>query len=234
MIGIVIPAHNEEALIGLCLAHAKACSRHPQLEGERVEIVVVADNCTDGTASLALRFGAIVLPIQAQNVGSARAAGADLMLAHGARWLAFTDADTLVSADWLAQQINLKSEVVCGTVEVSDWSPHGSNAQFLAQHFADSYNDADDHRHVHGANMGVSAAAYRRAGGFQPLACSEDVALVAALERTGAVINWSSLPRVCTSARKIARAPGGFADALLHAVQVGQSRTTAGSAICAG
>ncbi|RZL59633.1 glycosyltransferase [Variovorax ginsengisoli] len=218
MIGIVIPAHNEAALIGACLVHARACAHDPQLRGESVEIVVVADDCNDATVTTALNVGVIVLHIQARNVGLARAAGAELMLSRGARWLAFTDADTLVSSDWLSQQLSLDSDAVCGTVEVTDWTPHGNDAPFLARHFAISYQDADDHRHVHGANMGVSADAYRRAGGFQALASSEDVALVAALERSGASISWSARPRVCTSARKIARAPAGFAEALRHAV----------------
>ena len=47
-------------------------------------------------------------------------------------------------------------------------------------------------------------------GGFAPLASSEDVALVQALEDVGASIAWSAAPRVVTSARRQFRAPGGF------------------------
>ena len=50
------------------------------------------------------------------------------------------------------------------------------------------------------------------------VSCSEDVELVSALEACGARIAWSCRPRVTTSARRLARAPGGFADALLKAV----------------
>jgi thymidine phosphorylase len=71
---------------------------------------------------------------------------------------------------------------------------------------------------VHGANLGVSAEAYLRAGGFQALACSEDVALVEALKASGARIAWSAAPRVTTSARTNARARGGFGDTLLAVV----------------
>src|SRR5690606_39684918 len=46
----------------------------------------------------------------------------------------------------------------------------------------------DGHPHVHGANLGVSAAAYRAVGGFPPLAAHEDQALVAALARDGFVL----------------------------------------------
>lgn len=218
MIGIVIPAHNEQELIEDCVAHARACMHSQGLFAEPVEVVVVADACTDDTSILATRAGALCLPVQARNVGVARSAGAELMLARGARWLAFTDADTLVSPDWLADQLALDADAVCGTVEVSDWSPHEEHAQLLSRHFAETYCDADDHRHIHGANLGISAEAYRRAGGFRPFASSEDVELVASLERIGAKISWSARPRVCTSARRVARAPGGFADALIQAV----------------
>lgn len=218
MIGIVIPAHNEEELIEDCVVRARACTHSQGLLAEPVEVVVVADACTDDTALLAARAGALVLPIHARNVGAARAAGAELMLARGARWLAFTDADTLVSRDWLADQLALDADAVCGTVEVSDWTPQAEHAELLSFHFAETYRDADDHRHIHGANLGISSEAYRRAGGFRPLACSEDVDLVASLERIGAKISWSARPRVYTSARRVARAPGGFADALIQAV----------------
>lgn len=218
MIGIAVPAHNEEACIRSCLRALGHAARHPDLTGEAVEIVVVLDECSDATAVYAQACGAVTLSIRARNVGMARAVGAQALLERGARWLAFTDADTMVSSSWLVDQLSLGSDVVCGTVGVADWAPHGENAPLLAEHFRRTYTDDEDHSHVHGANLGVSAAAYRRAGGFEYLACSEDVALVNALIASGARVAWSAKPRVVTSARKDARAAGGFADALIHAV----------------
>ncbi|MDM0009473.1 glycosyltransferase family 2 protein [Variovorax sp. J22G73] len=218
MIGIVIPAHNEEQVIRICLAAVSRAAQHPSLTGEPVETVVVLDDCTDATCVEAGAAGAMTLSIRARNVGMARAAGAQAMLARGARWLAFTDADTVVSEAWLANQLELQADVVCGTVCIQDWSPHGANAELLESHFKETYFDRDDHRHVHGANLGVSAEAYRAVGGFRHLACGEDEALVAALVAAGRHVAWSSLPRVVTSARVHARAPGGFAGALLNAV----------------
>ena len=81
------------------------------------------------------------------------------------------------------------------------------------------------------ANLGVSAAAYLAAGGFEAVPCHEDVLLVQALERTGARFAWSALPRVFTSARTDARARGGFGDTLLRVLdeaQVVAARTSAG------
>ncbi|MGJ7504573.1 glycosyltransferase [Variovorax sp. ZT5P49] len=218
MLGIVIPAHNEEQLIRGCLSSVRIASQHPALMGEPVETIVALDDCTDATGILASSCGAMTVTIRARNVGMARAVGAKALLARGARWLAFTDADTLVSEDWLAAQLSLQTDVVCGTVSVLDWSPHGSHAALLQTHFQETYFDCESHRHVHGANLGVSAAAYLRVGGFRHLACSEDVALVNALVDADCSVSWSSLPRVVTSARTDARARGGFAGALLNAV----------------
>jgi glycosyltransferase involved in cell wall biosynthesis len=218
MICIVIPAHNEEQVIGETVRAARLAASDARLGGERVEIVVVLDGCTDATSVHATRAGARTVSIRARNVGVARAVGAEAGLAMGARWLAFTDADTQVSASWLVDQLVLDADAVCGCVGIQDWSSHGLHAGWLRAHFLRTYSDADGHRHIHGANLGVSAFAYRRAGGFRHLACNEDVELVRALERSGARIAWSAKPRVVTSARREGRARGGFADALVNAI----------------
>lgn len=212
MIGVIVPAHNEEALLGRCLAALVEAARHEGLAGEAVRIVVALDDCTDRSAHIARDYGAQTLALDARNVGVARAAGADLLLAQGARWLAFTDADSEVSPGWLVAQLAQRADAVCGSVMVDDWSEHPDSVR---DYFRKTYVDADGHRHVHGANLGVSADAYRRAGGFAPLACSEDVALVDQLIVTGARVAWSAAPRVTTSARPTARARGGFGDTLL-------------------
>ncbi|MBC7549227.1 MAG: glycosyltransferase family 2 protein [Polaromonas sp.] len=207
MIGVVIPAHNEQTLIAACVDSIHQAARCSQLQGEDVQIVVVLDHCHDLTGELARQHGALTLPINDQNVGMARAAGAELMVSQGARWLAFTDADSVVSPQWLSSQLALKCDAVCGTVSVSEWAGYGER---MRRHFEATYTDADDHRHIHGANLGVNTAAYLLAGGFQPLRSSEDVALVARLIDVGASVAWSASPRVVTSARKTFRAPGGF------------------------
>ena len=223
MIGVVVPAHNEEGCLDACLHALRRCATHPALNREAVVIQVVLDDCSDASLAIAKWYsGAFqgtvsvgLLQVAARNVGAARGAGANLLLARGARWLAFTDADSRVGPGWLAAQLGLGADAVCGSVAVDDWSPHAHQANHMRDHFARTYNDADGHRHIHGANLGVSAAAYRAAGGFPPLTCSEDVALVEALQRNGARIAWSAAPRVITSARRDARARGGFGDTLL-------------------
>ena len=218
MIGIVIPAHNEQDTIFQCVSAVFEATRSPRLQDESALVLVVTDACTDATSLEAMRAGATLVEVNVRNVGMARSAGAQAALGRGARWLAFTDADTLVSPDWLAEQLALDADAVCGTVGIEDWTSHEAHAGVLRSHFAQTYFDADAHRHIHGANLGVSADAYLRAGGFPELACSEDVALVHALEASGARIAWSARPRVVTSARRVARARGGFGDALLFAL----------------
>jgi glycosyltransferase involved in cell wall biosynthesis len=211
MIGAIVPAHNEEALLGCCLAALALAATHVALAGETVRIVVVLDACTDRSEAIAYAAGVEVVTVAACNVGVARAAGAARLLADGARWLAFTDADSRVSPDWLAVQLSLGVEVVCGTVCVDDWHAHPPSVR---ETFARAYQDADGHRHVHGANLGVCAAAYQRAGGFPPFQCREDVALVERLVAIGARVAWSAAPRVVTSARIESRVRGGFSDTL--------------------
>ena len=225
MIAAIVPAHNEADYIGACVHSLNSASRSSRLNGESVLVVVVLDDCVDATGAIAREAGAIALSVQARNVGAARAAGAEFALDAGARWLAFTDADSVVAPEWLVDQLDLHSDAVCGTVAVRDWGAYGEQMQ---RHYERTYTDADGHRHIHGANLGVSAAAYCRAGGFKPLTSSEDVALVEALRNTGARIAWSARPRVETSARKTFRAPLGFGATLLRIDQESRVVVTPG------
>ena len=219
MIGIVVPAHNEEKFISTCLESVLDAAAHPDLDGESVEIIVVLDACTDQTGRLARELGVTTLDIGARNVGLARQLGACAAIASGARWIAFTDADCVVASDWLLAQLSLKADAVCGTVAVNDWGVYGERMQ---HHFALTYNDKDGHGHIHGANLGVSAAAYNASGGFAGLETSEDVALVQALRISGANIAWSNAPRVVTSVRQDFKAPLGFGAELAKIESLGK------------
>lgn len=215
MIGVIVPAHNEEKYLRHCLDAISIAASHADLNGEKVGVVIVLDDCNDSSDDIVQHYPFDVIAIHAKNVGIARAIGAAHMVASGARWLAFTDADTQVSPTWLVNQLALNKDLVCGSVEVRDWSPHGEYSKLLQNQFQQHYVDADDHRHIHGANLGVSTSAYLSVGGFQALKCSEDVALVEALIANGVEVAWTASPRVYTSARTDARAKGGFGDHLL-------------------
>jgi len=216
--GVVVPAHNEEALLPACLA---ALRRAARTVSTPVHVLVVADTCTDKTAATAQACGARVISISARNVGAARAAGMTELLrltapSDPARvWLATTDADTTVPPGWLRRQLRYADrgwDVVLGTVEVADWDghpPHVPAAFDALYEFG-----AGPHPHVHGANLGLRASAYLAAGGFRPLRTAEDHALLAAATEAGCPVVQASDITVQTSARRQARAPRGFSHLL--------------------
>jgi glycosyltransferase involved in cell wall biosynthesis len=213
LIAAIVPAHNEEALVGDCVRSLVTAARCPALLGETVVVLVVLDACTDQTEAAAQRAGAETISLNARNVGATRAFGAQWAIKRQARWLAFTDADTVVTPSWISAQLSQRSDAVCGTVAVSDWGSYGER---MRRHYDATYTDADGHSHIHGANLGVSSQAYLAAGGFPSVTSSEDVALVSALQRIGASVAWSAAPRVFTSARRAFRAPLGFGATLLQ------------------
>jgi glycosyltransferase involved in cell wall biosynthesis len=210
MIGVVIPAHNEEAWLAQCLESVLIAAAHPLL-AEPVEILVVLDSCTDDSAQVAHEMGIKTLVTDGRNVGEARCAGAAALIAAGARWLAFTDADTVVAPHWLVRQLDFQADAVCGTVSVDSWAEHPVHVQ---TRYESLYQAVEGHRHIHGANLGVCSMAYQRAGGFRPLPAHEDVHLVRDLERAGARIVWTATNSVVTSARKHSRCREGFGDYL--------------------
>jgi glycosyltransferase involved in cell wall biosynthesis len=214
-VGVVVPAHDEEELLPACLAALRRAIG--RLGGRPVQLVVVADACGDRTAERARRGGASVVEIGARRVGVARAAGFAQVLSRtrhcdpAAVWLASTDADTLVPPGWLSRQLRYAYQgwdAVVGTVTVSDWSGHPPHVSDLFTALYD--HGAGPHPHVHGANLGMTAAAYLAAGGFSGLRTAEDHALVDALGAAGQKILRTTDITVVTSARHHARAPEGF------------------------
>lgn len=224
--GVIVPAHNEQSLLPDCLRALHTAAARAAVP---TRIVVVADACTDDTAGLARAAGAHVVTIQARNVGVARAAGAESLLRRLAAaepdglWLATTDADTIVPADWLARQVDYADQgydVVLGTVGVSAWDEHPPHvpAAFAARYAF----GAGPHPHVHGANFGIRASAYQLAGGFRPLSSGEDHALRSAAVGSGCRVVHATDIEVITSARRQARASRGFGD-LLNRLAAGEA-----------
>jgi len=215
LVGVVVPAHNEEDLLPACLASLRRAAR--ELPRTPVRLVVVADACQDRTAQVARRGGAAVVSIRARSVGPARAAGVRAVLRHAGYldpadvWLATTDADTVVPAGWLRQQVRYAGQgwdAVAGTIRVADWAGYPPAVRSLFRQRYDA--GTGPHPHVHGANLGFRGSAYLRAGGFPDVPTAEDRALVAALAATGSRVHRTRALAVTTSARREARAPHGF------------------------
>lgn len=221
---VVIPAHNERAKLPDCLRAvltAALCAPVP------VTVVVVLDDCDDGSDELAGEYGPDVhfVSVEAHNVGAARAVGfgyARSLFGEAGCWYATTDADSRVDPDWLVHQLNVGADMVLGVVRVTDWRLHGSDVvdRYLLSYHADPITGENEHEHVHGANMGFCARAYWRVGGFRALASGEDFDLAERFEAAGYRIHRDTDLSVITSARTRARAPHGFAH---HLRQLGRS-----------
>jgi glycosyltransferase involved in cell wall biosynthesis len=209
MIGVVIPVHDEDKILGDCLDAVRRAAMDSLLDAEPVEVVVVLDACTDRSAAIAIQRKAQIVSLQARCVGAARSLGASLALDNGARWIAFTDADTIVPPNWLSVQLDLYADATCGHVSIEDWSGYPS---VVRERYLRNYSM--DARHIHGANLGISAAAYRAAGGFAALKLGEDVALVSSLLARKADVRFAGPAHVATSARWESTIEGGFASML--------------------
>ncbi|OBA62452.1 glycosyl transferase [Mycobacterium sp. 1100029.7] len=212
---VVIPAHNEKADLPACLRAVLTASLCVPLP---VTVVVVLDATDDDSAALAGQYGPDVhfVSVDAHNVGAARAVGfgyGHSLCGDDRCWYATTDADSRVDHDWLIHQLDVGAEVVLGVVRVTNWQHHSTDVaeRFMQAYESDPQDSDGQHEHIHGANMGFSARAYWRVGGFRTLASGEDVDLVQRFEAAGYSVHRDTDLSVITSARTQARAPHGFA-----------------------
>jgi hypothetical protein len=223
-IGIVLPVRDEEELLPRALAALT-------IAGANVDVpclaAVVLDCCSDKSLSIARRWRrslrhrrsnlrAILVRSRRGNVGAARRSGAEAVLERWRPivddlWLATTDADSTVPADWLSTQLVQHEsgiDVWTGRITVEDW--HGRPG--VATGWQASYDS--EQTPIHGASLGINATTYVRAGGFSELAYGEDRALYEAAVASGGLAFHDQLVRVVTSARREGRAPLGFSSAL--------------------
>ncbi|MBE6902572.1 MAG: glycosyltransferase [Ruminococcaceae bacterium] len=97
LISVIIPAHNEERYIGKCLKSIKIAAREIS---DEVEIIVVANRCTDRTADIARRYGVEVLENSDKCISSIRNAG---VRASNGRVIVTIDADSVMHKTALAE-----------------------------------------------------------------------------------------------------------------------------------
>ena len=193
LLSIVVPAHNEEALLGVTLDALNAAIAQ---SGIATELIVVDDASTDRTRQIAQEKGATVVTTTVRQIAGARNAGAR---AAGGELLLFVDADTIVPPHLVRRAVEVMRDGAVGG---------GASAKF----------EADAPRWAHRAiafaawllrHAGWAAGcflfarrdAFERAGGFdERYFASEEIHLSRALKRLGRVV---ILPdAVLTSARK--------------------------------
>ena len=160
-ISVIIPAFNEEQLVGETLRQVELALAAFTRRGWSTEIIVCDNNSTDGTAALAAAAGAKVVfePInqiaRARNRGAAAATG---------DWLVFIDADSHPSAGLfadVAEQIETGRCLAGGcTIRLAGHYPLGN----LVTRLWNAVSRTG--RLLAGSFIFCETAAFRQVGGF--------------------------------------------------------------------
>lgn len=225
---IGIPAHDEQDLVGDCLRAVSDAVRHAVAHrAVRNPLVLLgAHRCTDRTVARARAAMAgsgvpfrVVTDEDSRTVGDVRAAlvrdGSvpDSSVLAGTGWLFTTDADSVVSADWvtatLHQLVRHDAVAAAGMVAVVGWSTSAGAHRRYQQIIRDGCRE-DAHEHVYGANLAIRLDAYHAVGGFRAVEHGEDQDLVDRLRSNGYGVISTFEPLVSTSGRMPGRAAHGL------------------------
>ena len=193
MITFIVPAHNEEQLLGRTLAALHAAAGEI---GTQYELLVVDDASTDRTAEIARAAGARVIPVDHRQIASTRNAGAR---AAAGDLLIFVDADTIVSARTVQATIEaVERGAVGGGALLSFDGPLPPAVRVLAATLALTMRLW---RLAAGAYLFCTRHAFDAVGGFdETLFATEELTMSRALRRVGAFVVLRE--RVVTSGRK--------------------------------
>lgn len=197
---VVVPAYNEEKLLPACLESLVA----QEYEGE-IEILVVDNASTDGTADVARRCGARVVPEPRRGYCNALIAG---FAAAQGDIIACTDADSVVPPDWvrrLAAEYDRAPDVVAVGGDIEFQCPNWKS-RVLTHVLIPWINRIDRGNpagaHLWGANLSVRRDAFLSVGGWNPkFSLQADSELSERLRKAGRVVVIESL-RVRTSSRR--------------------------------
>ena len=193
-ISFIVPAHNEEALLGATLEALSASARSL---GEPHEIIVVDDASTDRTAGIAAERGARVIHVNHRKIAAVRNAGAQ---ASSGDFLFFVDADTVVGLDTLrAAWKALREDGAVGGGARVDFNEVPPRWRLAVKAFMVVYFGL---RYAAGCFIFSRRDAFVAAGGFdEHYFASEEVHLSKALRRQGKFVIVR--PPVFTSGRKM-------------------------------
>lgn len=180
---VVIPALNEERVIGECL-QALAGQTYP---AGRFQVVVVDNGSTDGTAKIARESGAVVLDVARRSAYVAR--NFALRETTG-DYLAFTDADCVPEASWIETLIATETEeqtgVVAGHIEYRMTFDSLGNRMLIASRSRDAIRElVCVHHCAPTGNVLYRRALLEQYGPFDEEAFGSDVAMSRKLAAAG-------------------------------------------------
>ena len=160
-ISLVVPAYNEEKLLGLTLGHLRTATAAFTQRGWEVELIVCDNNSTDRTAEIARAAGAKVVFEPFNQIARARNTGA---AAATGEWLLFVDADSRPSRGLLAETADKIADraVVAGGATM--WMDEGPWAGALVVRAWNLFSRLGGW--MAGSFIFVEADAFREIGGF--------------------------------------------------------------------
>jgi glycosyltransferase involved in cell wall biosynthesis len=194
MISFVVPAHDEERLLGRTLDSIHAAAR---AIGRPYELIVVDDASTDGTSAVAAAAGARVVRVDFRQIARTRNAGA--REASGGI-LIFVDADTLVTQAVVQASLDaLERGAAGGGATVSFDGRLPLWARLVIPVLGAVMTSA---RLAAGCYMFSSRDAFEKVAGFdETLFAAEEIYFSRALATCGQVVILRE--RVTTSGRKL-------------------------------
>ena len=192
-ISVVVPAFNEEKLLGATLA----CIREAT-QGMDVELVVCDNNSTDRTAEIARQAGARVVFEPLNQISRARNAGA---AAASGDWLVFVDADSYPDAALFA---DVAAAIAGGRHVGGGATVRFDDADFLSHGAVSVWNAISRvMRWAAGSFVFCRSDAFRAIGGFSTeLYASEEIDFSRRLKRLGRFTILHRHP-LRTSGRKV-------------------------------
>jgi len=179
---LAICARNAQSIIGECLASIRAQTVAPD------EVIVAVDDVSDPTAAVAAPYGARVIASHATGLYEARNA---VLEACRTDYLAFTDADCVLSPRWveLAKSVlDSRPDVGAGTGRHPAVGPRTAASWLHHMWFLVETRRTGETDGVIGGNSYFRADALRRVGGWLKLprhSAAEDVYISKALRDAG-------------------------------------------------
>ena len=202
-ISVVVPAFNEQKLIGATLRGIAEAAGVFAQRGWETEIIVCDNNSTDATAAMARAAGAIVVfePVnqiaRARNTGAAAATG---------DWLLFVDADSRPSPALFAE---VAGQITSGKCMAGGCTVRLDERHFIADCGTGLWNILSRvFKWAAGSFIYCETGAFRKVGGFnEELFASEEVDLSKRLKKlarsSGKKIVILHRNPLLTSARKM-------------------------------